>query len=241
MIERYNPSSRYRQRQRQRTMSFVFLILTMCFAVAVGFWFGGQNKDAQALAQVARLEALEKEAAQLRSQLTEALTTKQEADMRYQALQEETEALVPAEGPLRDLIGLLKTRLNDGSSPERLANIIQTARPPQNCTDPESKSFVVATPNYKGPESAISLDNGMIVLKAAGQSASSQKGEPEAWYDESQPIELSFLKSGGSSVKKTGTLPLSVSVVVQDKEYRFTFVSGPKSLVKVTYDRCDYP
>lgn len=241
MIDRYNPYSRYRQRSRQRFYSFVFLMITLFFAVMVGYWFGGQGYSAQIKSQQRQITALEQDTESLRNDLTQALTKKEEADLRYQSLQKEMEALVPSQGPLRELLDLLKVRLEEGASPERLSFVIRSARPPRNCTDPETKRFIVATPSYKGPDSVISLDDGMAVITAKGESARNSDGQPEAWFDQGQPITVSFKKFGGEVETKTGILPITTSMVIKDREYRFSLSAGAKSFLRVTFDSCDYP
>ncbi len=241
MIDRYNPYSRYRQRSKQRFYSFIFLMLTLFFAVMVGYWFGGQGYSAQIKSQKRQITDLELDNESLRTELTGALTVKQEADMRYESLQKEMEALVPSKGPLRELLDLLKVRLEEGASPERLSFVIRSARPPRNCTDPDTKRFIVATPTYKGPDSVISLDDGIVVITAKGESARNSGGQPEAWFDQGQPITVSFKKFGGEVETKTGVLPMTTSMVINDREYRFSLSAGAKSFMKVTYDSCDYP
>ena len=241
MIDRYNPQSRYRRRSQQRFYSFLFLLLTLGFAVGVGYWFGGQSFSAQIKSQERQISTLEQDTEELRTELTEALTQKEEADLRYNALQTEMESLVPSKGPLRGLLDLVKARLDEGANPERLSFVIRSARPPRNCTDPNTKRFVVATPAYKGPDGVVSLDDGMVVVTAKGDSARNSSGQPEAWFDVGQPVTVTFEKFGGEEEVKTGTLPLSTSMIIKDREYRFTLSEGAKSFLKVTYDSCDYP
>lgn len=241
MIERYNPYSRYQHRSRQRFYTFLILMGTFCFAIVVGYWFGQQGAAARLISQKKQIEDFEKSTEMLRNELTEALTKKQEADFRYQSLQAEMEALVPSEGPLRGLLDLLRARLEEGSSPERLSYVIRSAQPPKNCTDPDTKRFVVTTPNYKGPNSSVNLENGAIILTAEGESARAKDGEAEAWYDPGRPVTVTLKRAEGEDIVKTGVLPLSTSLVVKNREYRLTLATDAKSFMKVTYDSCDYP
>ncbi len=241
MIDRYNPQSRYRRRSQQRFFSFLFMMMTLMFAVAVGYWFGGQRYAAQIKSQERQISALEQDTDAMRDELTDALTKQQEADMRYNAQKTEMEALIPSKGPLRGLLDLIKTRLDEGASPQRLSFVIRSAQPPRNCTDPQTKRFIVATPTYKGPDSVITLDDGMAVVTAKGESAKNSSGQPEAWFDIGKPVTVTFKKFGGEIEEKTGTLPLTTSMVIKDREYRFTLSDGAKSFLKVTFDSCDYP
>jgi hypothetical protein len=36
-------------------------------------------------------------------------------------------------------------------------------------------------------------------------------------------------------------MPLQHSMVVQNREYRFTIDAGAKSFARITFDSCDYP
>ncbi|MCB9964332.1 MAG: hypothetical protein H6855_04335 [Rhodospirillales bacterium] len=241
MIERYNPGSRYRQRTRNRFFAFVFIVVTLCFAAVVGFWFGGQTYQARITAQDAQITVLTEETETLRNELTSALTKVQETDMRYTALQSETEALLPSDSPLRDLLSLLRKRLEEGVTQDRLVNLLETTRPPRNCTDPESKRFVVVTPGYKGPDSSVMVDGSTLEVSATGVSARNKNGQDEAWYDEGQPVEITFKKAGGEVETKSGTLPMMTTLIVKNREYRLNLSAGAKSFLKVVYDSCDYP
>ena len=241
MIERYNPQSRYRQRSKQRFYSFLMMVIVFGFVAGVGYWVGGQSYLAQIKSQQRQITALEQDTETLRNELTEALTQMQEADMRYQSLQSEVEALVPSDGPMRGLVDLIKAQLAEGGNPERLTFLIQSARPPRNCSDPDTQRFVVATPTYKGPDAEISIDKGRVLISAEGQSAINSQGQAEAWFDVGKPLSVSFKKTDGQIETESGTLPIKTIVVVEDREYRFTLSEGAKSFVKVTYDSCDYP
>lgn len=240
-MDRYNPSSRYKDRARQKLNSFLFFVVTFVIAMLLGYWLGRQTVGATLKAQSEQISLLKVETRDLQQSLTDARTDAQTAIMRENQLKEDMETLFPSDGPLKELISQVRNRLEEGANPERLAFVIKSARPPRNCTDPETKRFIVKTPTYKGPDSTISLDDGMVVVTALGVSAKNQSGQPEAWYDPGQPVEITFEKFGGETETKKGTLPLSVSMIVKDKEYRFTFSGGARSFIKATYDSCDYP
>jgi hypothetical protein len=241
MIDRYNPSSRYKNRAKQRFNMFIFYMLMFCGAIALGYWLGRETVAAHVTAQARQIESLQEETETLRQQMTDAKTEAQTSVMRYNQLQTEMEEIVPTDGPLRGLLELVKERLKEGTSAERLSFLIRSARPPRNCSDPNTKRFIVSTPAYQGPDSVISIDNGMVVVTAEGESAKNQDGQAEAWYDPGEPVNITFKKFGGEVEIKEGTLPMNMSMVVKDREYRFTLSSGARSFIKVTYDSCDYP
>lgn len=124
---------------------------------------------------------------------------------------------------------------------KRLESVLLSARPPQNCSDAQDKRFIVKTPVYKGPNSKAALAGNIVVISGTGVSAKNAQGKKEAWFDSGQPVTLTFKVKNSRAHKKTGVLPLYHSVVVENKEYRFTLTEGEKSFVKVTYDHCDYP
>ena len=241
MIDRYNPSLRYKDRAKQRFYSTLFMLFLLVAATALGYFMGRQMAAATIQGQAQQIELMDEELEGLRTELTDARTEAQTAVMRHEQLKKEMEELVPANGPLRNLLNLVKERLTEGTNADRLSFLIRSARPPRNCSDPDTKRFIVSTPTYQGPDSVISVDDGLIVITAEGESALNQSGQPEAWYDPGQPVKVEFKKLGGEVEVKEGNLPLTTSMVVKDREYRFTLSSGERSFLKVTYDSCDYP
>jgi hypothetical protein len=141
---------------------------------------------------------------------------------------------------MQDLTRLVKEQIDQGMAPERLSFVIKSARPPTDCTDPETKRFVVSTPSYTGPASSASVADGAVIIKAKGASASNKAGQPEAWFDPAQNVEVTFTSVNGNEVKK-GMFPIRHSVVAGNREYRFTVEEGAKSFAKVTFDSCAYP
>lgn len=238
-ISSYNPQDRYRRRSSEQFMAFLVVILILALAFAFGVWFGKQNvrRDEQGLKK--QVETLHNERETLQDELTNLRAEAQTANMRFEQLEETFNDVLP-EGPLRDLTALLKQQLDEGRSPERLEFLIRSARPPRNCTEPETKRFVVSTPVYDGPDSQVSLANGALLIKAIGESAVNTDGKPEAWYDSSKHVEIIF-NGDGATKTKSGVMPLRHSLVVGNREYRLTIAPGARSFAKVTFDSCDYP
>lgn len=142
---------------------------------------------------------------------------------------------------MEELIELMHKQLDEGMDPKRLAFFIRSARPPHNCSEPETEHFVIATPAYVGPESSVRVADGAIVIKGAGASAKNAEGAAEVWYDPSKAIAVEFVLFGGKTEQRKGVMPLYHSVVAGGREYRFTIEEGARSFAKVTYDSCDYP
>ncbi len=239
-IHSYNPYERYRRRFWQQMAGIGVVLFVMAGAIALGFFFGRQyalQDQAMLRNQVGILtqekQALEEAVTGLRA---ESLT----ATTRLQDLQKTYDETVP-EGPVQELIALVNRQIEEGMDPERLAFLVRSARPPRNCTDPEVQRIVLSTPAYKGPPSEAGIADGVIVIKGSGISPNNLKGEPEAWYDPGKPVSLQFLLQDGRTEEKKGVMPLYHSLVVGDREYRFTVTEGAKSFARITFNSCDYP
>lgn len=236
----YNPNERYRKRATDRIGGFVIALSIIGVIFGFGFWLGQERARYGAGAYKVKAEELAQQNQALEQELVDLRSQTQTATARFEQLQETFDATVP-EGPVRDLLDLVKKQIDEGRDPERLAFLIRSARPPRNCSEIDTKRFVVSTPSYTGPDSQITLADGSIVITGDGASAMNDKGQPEAWYDPNKSVGLKFTTVGGQSEAKKGVLPIHHSVVVGDREYRFTISDGARSFAKVTFDSCDYP
>jgi hypothetical protein len=145
-------------------------------------------------------------------------------------------------GDLADLLARMQQRLADGVSPERLAFVINAAQVQTACDNtPTTKRFLVKTPLYSGANDSVGFVDNTITVTASGESATSETGAPEAWYDPARPVTIVFTGLGGEQSQAQGVLPLHHSVVRGANEYRFTAVAGAQGFLNVTGDRCDYP
>lgn len=239
MLNDYNPHSRYRERSMQRLSSAIAMIIVIIMSVAVGLWFGKQYAAQNQISLQEEVDSLTSQNAALQESVTELRAEAQTANTRYEQIRAEYESQIP-EGPMQDIIKLVREQLGQGMAPERLSFLIRSARPPTGCTEPETKRFVVTTPAYKGPDSAVTVADGHVNVTAEGISAKNDKGAPEAWYDPAQSVTVKF-KSGEVTESKKGTLPLRHSVIVENREYRFTVEEGSRSFAKVVFDSCAYP
>jgi hypothetical protein len=136
---------------------------------------------------------------------------------------------------------MIRAQIASGMSAERLAFVVRSARAPRNCSEPETKRFIVKTPTYTGPASNASFGEGAIVITGQGLSSRNAIGQAESWFDPSQPVAVEFKSADGEIIKKEGVLPFQHSMVANGKEYRFNLTEGDKSFIKVTFDSCDYP
>lgn len=239
-ITSYNPQDRYRRRAADRMAGIITVIVLVLLSFGSGFWIGKKNAGYQERVLAKKVDQLESENTELQDSMTELRAEAQTANARFEQLQAVYQETVP-EGAMRDLVMLLKRQVDEGRDPERLSFLIRSARPPRNCSEPQTRRFVVSTPTYKGPDSKVAIAEGALVITGTGSSATNAQGKPEAWYDPSKQVAIEFTNLGGRKEAKTGVMPIHHSIVIADREYRMTVTDGARSFAKVTYDSCDYP
>ncbi len=240
-IGQYNPRSRYRDRAIQRFNKTVLFILIMAAFFGFGFFIGGQNAVVQNGTLKMEVEDMSARLKTLQDELTTVRAESQTATSRLEQLKTLYEKEMPQEGPLREIVEMVRKQIDDGMAPDRLAFVLRSARPPRNCSDPSSKRFMIRTPAYKGADSVVTVGEGAVVVSGTGVSAKTRSGQMESWFDPTQSVHVVFKTASGEIEKRTGTLPFQHSVISKGKEYRFTLAEGEKSFVKVTFDSCDYP
>lgn len=238
---RYNPRRRYLERDRRRNNKIMAAMIFFVVLAIICFWLGRQHAAFQVNSLQNETEESRLQIAKLQDEVIKLRAEAQTFKSRFDQLQEQYNQELPGEGPLREIIELVRKQVSDGMSAERLAFVIRSARPPNNCTDPASKRFMVKTPAYTGPDSSASFGEGAVIIQGTGTSSRNQKGEAQAWFDPSQPVSVTFKTTEGLNEVKTSVLPIQYSLIAGGREYRFTLSEGEKSFVKVTFDSCDYP
>lgn len=238
-VNTYNPSARYKHKAMQRMTSMISMVLVIGLSACVGFWMGKQFGAESVISLKNQVKQLTGERLALQKSVTELRAEAQTANTRYEQIKAEYNAVMP-EGPMQDLTRLVRQQIDQGMAPERLSFVIKSARPPTDCTEPETKRFIVSTPAYSGPASTVSVADGAVIINGKGSSAFTKQGNAEAWYDPAQTVSISFAANGQSETKK-GNFPMRHSVVVGAREYRFTVEEGAKSFAKVIFDSCAYP
>jgi len=183
-----------------------------------------------------QVKTLSEERGGVQDEMTDLRAQVQTANTRYEALKATYDDTF--EGPMKDLLTDLETKIEKGMEPARLAKIIRSAGAPRQCKQPETKRFVVDTPTYSGPNTGVKVADGLIGVTANGVSARNKNGNPEAWYDASKKVSVTLTPAGGVAVKKHAVMPFNYSLIHDNREYRFQFESGVKSFIKVTYDSC---
>lgn len=236
----YDSGGRYRRRAKERRNKIIWIIVFLASLAGASYWWGGENVRMSEVAYKQKSIQLEEERADIEKVITDLRTEVQSTQVRYQQLEAKYQQEVP-QGAFKSLTDLVRKQLNAGIKPERLAFVIESARPPKNCTEPSLKRFVVKTPVYNGPHGTVSFGNGVVTVTGEGEAATNANGLPEAWYDPGKPVKIVFIEIGGKRTVKEGLLPIQHSLVVGSKEYRFTVAAGERSFISVTSDSCDYP
>lgn len=237
----YNSARRYKERARKRSTATFWSVVVVVGCFSFGIWVGKQYAAAELKSLKKQVQTSQSQLQELQDSATQMNAQAQAATLRYEQVSTQMAELYPTEGPLRDIIDLTRKQLAAGLDAERLAFVIRSARPPRNCTDPQSKRFILSTPAYKGSENKVAVGEGAVTVTGKGMSAISQAGQPEAWFDPGKPVTFTLLSAAGQSETKTGLLPLQHTTVSNGREYRFTFEEGGRSFAKVTFDSCEYP
>ena len=238
-IPPFDPSDRYRRRSAERMRRFLIAVCFLCFLSGLSFWLGQifAHEDLSTLKR--EISRMELQHTEFEAALTQSSAEAQTAITRYKDLELAVSEVV-SEGPMQDLLVVLKAQLDKGVHHERLLSVLKSTRPPENCSKPKKERFVVSTPHYKGARSAVGLANGVIQVYAKGASAVDGSGDPQAWYDPSKPVEVSF-EVEGTVAKKSGALPVYHSIILEKKEYRISVEAGAQSFAQVRFDVCDFP
>lgn len=230
---------RYRNRARQDLYRGVGVIAAFIVAILIGY-AGGQKKHEQEIRQLREQNKEMKEnTREYEQQATQSRADLQTQIVKFQQLESQYNRDVP-QGDLGLLTALVKEQLDKGLAVERMVQIIRAAQPPKNCSQPVNKRFILSTPEYKGPESAITFADGTVTVTGSGESSISSKREKEAWFDPGKPVKINFTIIGGKKEIKTGLLPMHHTLIVRNKEYRFTISEGPRSFIVISSDNCDY-
>lgn len=236
----YNPNERYRRRSARRTLGLMRLLIVTVLVGTGGVYLGRLQSEQDVRILLDQKGKHDKQIEQMQDELTRLRAEARTASIKLHQVQASYNEVLPS-GEAQALAQLLKQQLDGGVDPKRLEAVIRSVRPPQNCSEPQTRRFVVATPAYKGPASKVSTAGKEVTINGSGESARSSKGKDEAWFDPSKVVTLVFEREGGEKEEKNGHLPLYHSIIIKDKEYRFTVSPGEQSFAKVTYDICDYP
>ena len=236
----YESGGRHRKRQAAARRRMVLGVILIIALGAVCYWRGREQAISEGLAYKEEYTKLQKEREQVDQTITQLRSDVQTAQVQLQKLEAQYKQDVP-QGEFKTLTDLVKKQLDGGIKAERLSFVIDSARPPRNCSEPQVKRFVMKTPVYNGPQGAVSFGNGVITVAGEGAASVTAAGKAEAWYDPGKSVKITFTEIGGKQTVKEGLLPIQYSTVIGNKEYRFTVAAGERSFISVTSDSCDYP
>lgn len=236
----YNPQDRYKQRFMHRMSSGMMFAGLILLCLAFGYWLGFQSARQEDSMKDNKIIDVTAERDQLLNTVTELKAEAITAKTLYEQMEKTYNESLPA-GPAKDLMALVRRQLAEGMDPQRMAYLLQAGQPPRNCSDPQTKRFVVRTPAYQGADSQVNIDESTVIVKGQGDSAKNDKGAAEAWFDPSKTVVLTFMDKEGKSEQKSGILPIAHSMILGGREYRMVVEPGARSFAKVTYNSCDYP
>jgi hypothetical protein len=233
-----DPGGRYRRRAAESRRRAFFAMTVLALTATLSYRWGVSNVRSGETAYKAQAEKLQAEKDAIQQTITSLRSEAESANVRYQQLEERYQQEVPT-GAYKQVADAVKKRLDAGIQPQRLLALVQSVRPPKNCTPPVTKRFVMQTPVYKGPHGNVSFGNGAVTVAGQGEPAVGRSGSVEAWYDPGKPVTITFTQTGGKETVKKGLLPIEYATVVGNTEYRFTVAAGERSFISVTSDSCD--
>ena len=146
-------------------------------------------------------------------------------------------------GATRQIMALVKERLESGVSPDRVAFLVAMAKNESGCEqNTDTRRFLLQTSLTTGVNSAVSFANDTITVTGRGSPSRDTNDNLQAWFDPAKKIEILFTLIGGEEHPVDGKLPLHHSVVSDNFEHRFTIKLGDaRGFVVVTKQRCGFP
>tara|TARA_B100001939_G_scaffold293584_1_gene266218 strand:- start:9097 stop:9798 length:702 start_codon:yes stop_codon:yes gene_type:complete len=155
------------------------------------------------------------------------------------AMLQQLQDLIPDQD-VRDLLEVVNQKSADGVDVARMARLIGGLTAKQSCgTQSKAKRFRIGTIVSPADASSISFERGLITINGSGSPTLNEDGNPEAWYDPTKPVTVTFTLPGGESQDASGVLPIFHSLVLGDKEYRFSIIEGRRSFADVSLLVCD--
>jgi len=146
--------------------------------------------------------------------------------------------LLPNE-EIRSLLAVVTKRANEGVDISRMESILGGISKEASCSgETATKRFIVLTPVSTEQSSTASFYRGLITLAGRGSPTLNENGNPEAWFDTSKEITISFMMPGGDQQEVTGPLPLYHSIITGGSQYRFSITAGRTSFVDASVQQC---
>ncbi len=234
--------ARRRSRRGETPWSFYLklfqLLLVVAFFGAVGFYAYRVGQDlafkevTDAKAEIARLSELEATQASRITTLEKTLETALADAASYKARFEE----VAPTPEMAKVMASITAKLAEGFSADRLAFVVQNAQQPANCSAATTKRFMVKVGKIENPNTWVKFES-LVTVTAQGVGANDGT---EHWFDAEKEITASFTGLDGKAQVVKSKLPIHHSMVVKDREFRFSLSPGQRGFVDVTGDSCDY-
>lgn len=236
-----------RRRAQRRRLFWAALRLFAVAALLVLFAVAGYEAGRSQIAHLLERQTADLEAAAARDlALTEELATVEDRAARLesqlQSLRLDYAANVPP-AELKPLIDLLRARVRAGVDPARLAFVIEQAGRERSCLSAvETRRLLLRTPLTTVLDNAVTFADRRISVGGDGRPARDPEGQPLDWFDPASPVTLRFLTIAGNLSRATGRLPLTHSVILNDREWLFQAVaSSEPGHVDITAQSCAYP
>lgn len=236
----YDYERRHRRRVWGRLFRFGFYLAFILGLALFAYQTGIEQHRAKEEELRSRIEDLRADAADWEAYADRKEDELEAAIRQLEQLSAQYRREVPT-GELRRLTDLVAARLQEGIDPQRLAFFIEAAGPPQDCSQPQTRSFFMATPLWDGPNTSTAFAEGRIIVSGLGENARDGQGQVLPQFDPTEEVTLTFATIDGAETSVTGTLPLQHSIVVGNDEFRFSVTEGRTSMVDVTADRCPFP
>jgi hypothetical protein len=243
MMASYGTFGEARRRRRNQAWWSVTRFLSAVVAVlAVGVYAYQVGVSANQ-AHTAQLEAdlvrFQHDNLELRDRIALATQQSGDAEAALESMRQRYAADIPS-GDAADLLVQLRAQLAAGVEPDSLAFLIEAAGLDSCGGEPVTKRFMPRTPVSTAPLSYVRFDD-RITVTGEGESARTESGLPEAWYDPAKPVRLEFRTLDGAITSVEGTVPFTHRMAVDGKEYRFSAVGGAPRFLEVTAQACVLP
>lgn len=237
----YNIRHHQRQKRRKRILKFLLLVMLISGSGLYGYKYAeGTIKSGEKVLKVditrlkGKIDDSQDSLSREKAQTTRLINQLAKLNRRY-------EQNIPV-GWEQDLLNLLRDKHDKGIKPDRLISVIQAITPgPRQCTEATSKRFMIKTRFSSSGANFARFDSGALTVSGYGEFSRDHNGNPEAWFNPAEPVEINIKHLGGKTTTLNGKLPLSSNLVVGDKEYRIQANAGQRSFVEVAVDRCVFP
>jgi len=236
----YDSDRRYRRRFWGGVIRLLAFMGALVVTGMVAFAWGQGDLESNVRGYQQEIFDLEKRQDALEQENANLLVAAEKAKLAVEEWRKRYDADVPT-GERRRLLDLATERLEAGVDAERIAFFIQAADAPRECEGVETKRFLVRTPLYNGANTSVSFANEAILVSGTGQSAETEAGLPQAWYDPAKPVNLTFTRIDGEVFQVENMLPIQKSVLHAGVEHRFIVRAGARGFVQVAAERCAAP